>query len=124
MAVQRFLKGEIVHDIENGSWAQFIEEKEGIATLFNRLGDDREVEIDDLVKAELPLALDALGFRLYVNEKKDTEKYRHNGNTIDIIGSKYFIRGREVINTVDVQLAFDQFKLIPFSLLERRMSNH
>ncbi|WP_295794678.1 hypothetical protein [Mucilaginibacter sp.] len=121
MDFDNFLKGEIVHDIENHCWGQFVEEKDGFAVLFDRLGRNREVDIDYLIKAELPLALDALGFQQFFNDKKGTEKYKHNGNTIDVINGKYFIRNIQIFNTVEVQIACNQFRFISFNLLARRM---
>ena len=123
MSNKRYIKGEIVHDTRHDVWVQFIEENDGEVRLFNGLKYSFS-DIIDIKKAELPLALDGLGFKLIRNNKKGTEKYKLRTYTIDLIDENYFIHGQRVTNIVEVQLAFNMFDLITFYTLERRLSGY
>lgn len=117
--MEDFERGEIVM-YDNYKWVQYVEDTAEGIKLFDGVKyffcDD-----DQIAKVQLSTALDGLGFKYIINEKKGTEKFRYRSFTIDMINDKYFIDNREVIYTSQVQGAFNLYKLISFSLLEKRI---
>ncbi|MGY3214767.1 hypothetical protein [Mucilaginibacter sp. HD30] len=114
--------GEIVLYKEQ-KWVQYVEDTAEGIRLYDGLNyffcDDDEIE-----KAGLPLGLDGLGFKYMINQKTGKENWRYRNFTVDMINDKYFIGKSEVIYISEVQSTFHLYKLIPFSVLERRMFDH
>lgn len=123
MLASAFIKGEIILDTQNDCWVQFIRHDSENVSVFDGL---RYIERDltEVEKAKLPVGLDALGFRLHENDKRGIKKYRRGRSVIDLIDGKYYIGGKEVNSTGEVQIAFNHFALITFNLLEKRILSH
>lgn len=113
-----FSKGEII--LYDDCWMQFVEETADGIKVYNSLRYFF-CEAEDIEKAQLPLALDGLGFQLSYNSKKGITRYKYRNFVILEEDGKFFINNIQVYDICEVQAAFNLYNLIPFHLLEKRM---
>ncbi|HXI01195.1 MAG TPA: hypothetical protein VNI52_13085 [Sphingobacteriaceae bacterium] len=120
MMETEFLSGEIVLYKGNDTWAQFIKSTDDSITLYDGF-KNFECDTDEIEKAQLPLALDGLGFKFLPNSKRQKERYVKGNHIVSLVNGDFYIKEKKVTTTVDIQVAFNLFHLITFKMLERRM---